>query len=70
MDITVISDVITSLGIPIAFCIYMIWKEMKTDAKHQEQIDELRKVVEMNTLTVQRLADKLDRLGGEEHEGN
>ena len=40
--------------------IYMLWYSNKTNARHSEEIGELRKVVEQNTLTVQRLVDKLD----------
>lgn len=40
--------------------IYMLWYSNKTNTRHSEEIGELRKVVEQNTLTVQRLVDKLD----------
>lgn len=60
MDITVITQLISTVGFPIFMVIYMLWYSNKTNARHSEEIGELRKVVEQNTLTVQRLVDKLD----------
>ena len=65
MDFTVITQIISSLGFPIAACIYMAWSNNKTEERHSEEISSLRAVVEANTLTVQRLVDKLDAIGGE-----
>lgn len=65
MDITSITQLIGNLGFPIAACIYMAWSNQKTREAHKEEIENLRKVVEQNTITVQRLVDKLDDIGKE-----
>ena len=70
MDMAVITQFISSLGFPIAACVYMAWQTNKMTERHQEEISSLRAVVEANTLSVQRLVDKLDSLGGETDEGN
>lgn len=70
MDMAVITQFISSLGFPIAACVYMAWQSNRMAERHQEEISSLRAVVEANTLSVQRLVDKLDSLGGENNEGD
>lgn len=70
MDMAVLTQFISSLGFPSAACIYMAWQSNKMSERHHEEISSLRAVVEANTLSVQRLADKLDSLGGESNEGD
>ena len=70
MDLAVITQFISSLGFPIAACVYMAWQSNRMSERHQEEISSLRAVVEANTLSVQRLVDKLDSLGGEINEGD
>lgn len=70
MDVSSIAQIISSLGFPIAAAIYMAWLNQRQSLRHSEEIGELRKVVEQNTLTVQRLVDKLDLMGGERNGGN
>ena len=65
MDMDVITQFISSLDFPIAACVYMAWQSNKMSERHQAEIASLRAVVEANTLSVQRLVDKLDALGGE-----
>ena len=62
MDMSPIIEIISSLGFPIAACIYMAYINNKQSERHTEEIGELRKVVEANTLTVQRLVDKIDKI--------
>ena len=62
MDMAVITQFISSLGFPIAACVYMAWQSNRMSERHQEEISSLRAVVEANTLSVQRLVDKLDSL--------
>lgn len=70
MDVTSIVQIISSLGFPTAAAFYMAWLNQRQSIRHSEEIREWRKVVEQNTLTVQRLADKLDLMGGERNGGN
>lgn len=59
MEMDIISAVST-VGFPIAMAIYLIYAGNKRDEKNAETIEELRKTVENNTLTVQKLIDKLN----------
>ena len=53
MDITVIAQLIGSVGFPICMSIYLIYF-MQTELK------EMRKSIENNTLTMQKVIDSLD----------
>lgn len=61
-DISAVISTISNLGFPIAACIYFAVITQKQNERHTEEVNELRKVVEQNTLTVQRLVDKLDNI--------
>lgn len=53
MDINVIAQLVGSVGFPICMSIYLIYF-MQTELK------EMRKTIENNTLTMQKLVDKLN----------
>lgn len=57
MDWTALTQIISSLGFPIAMCILIYRHDTQT-------IDELRKTVEANTLATQHLADIISKNGG------
>lgn len=59
MDITVITQLISSLGFPIAACIYMAWSNQKANERHKEEIDKLRESVDNNTKVMIKLCTKL-----------
>lgn len=62
MDISVIAQLIGSVGFPICMSIYLIYF-MQTELK------EMRKSIENNTLTMQKVIDSLDdfnKKGGKE----
>lgn len=45
---------------PIVICAVLFWYIYKKDAQHKEEISELRKSIDNNTLVVQKLLDKMD----------
>lgn len=53
MDLSVIAQLVGSVGFPICMSIYLIYF-MQTELK------ELRKSIESNTLTMQKVIDSLD----------
>lgn len=55
MDINTIASLIGSVGFPICMSIYLIYF-MQTELK------EMRKSIENNTLTMQKVVDSLDKL--------
>lgn len=65
MDLNIIIQAIGSVGFPIFACLYMVKTNEDQDKRHREEIDSLRAVIEANTLTVQRLADKIDSIAAQ-----
>lgn len=61
MDINVIAQLVGSVGFPICMSIYLIYF-MQTELK------EMRKTIENNTLTMQKVVDKLNEVRIDEKE--
>lgn len=61
MDINVIAQLVGSVGFPICMSIYLIYF-MQTELK------EMRKTIENNTLTMQKVVDKLNEVKIDEKE--
>lgn len=59
MDITTISQVIGTVGFPIACCIYLIYTNGKNGEKHDEEIEKLRVTIDNNTKAMIKLCNKL-----------
>lgn len=59
MDVNTISQLVGSVGFPIAMCIYLTYSNNKANESHKEEIDKLRETVENNTLAMIKLCSKL-----------
>lgn len=59
MDVTTLSQLIGSLGFPIACCIYLIYTNNKTAEKHAEEVEKLRETVDNNTKAMLKLCAKM-----------
>lgn len=57
-------NLVSSVGFPIAMCIVVCWYVYKKDASHKEEIDKLSDAVNSQTLNIQKLVDRLDRIIG------
>lgn len=57
MDISMISDVISNFGFPIAVAAAMFWYVNKQDERHREEMGEMRKTLEDNTTVLSGLKD-------------
>ena len=60
MDWNLIISLVGSLGFPIVACIALFTYMKETATAHKEEIDELRKTIESNTLVIQKLVDKME----------
>ena len=71
MDGTTIMQLIGSYGFPIVACIVMAWFVYDTTTKHRQEVEnlhnqhkeemtEVTRALNNNTLALQRLCDKLD----------
>lgn len=55
----VVLNAISTVGFPIAMCVYLIYSGKKRDEKYTAAIEDLRKTVENNTLVITRFIDKV-----------
>lgn len=59
MDMSTVTSLISSVGFPIACCIYLIYSNNKTAEKHAEEVEKLRVTVENNTKVMLKLCSKM-----------
>ena len=59
LDVQTLSQLIGSLGFPIACCIYLVYSNNKAAEKHANEVDKLRETVENNTKAMLKLCAKL-----------
>ena len=57
MDANVVSQLISTVGFPIAACCVCFWYMNAERKSHEEEITNLSKVINDNTLTLQKLSD-------------
>ena len=62
MDYTAAAQLIGSLGFPIVACVMLYVRMEKQDENHRQEVTELTKAIQNNTVVMQKL---IDRLGGE-----
>lgn len=73
MDLSTILQAIATVGFPICACIVIGWYFSKVNdnyrndikeitASHKEEISQLAKVIQDNSLVIQKLCDSLDDL--------
>ena len=60
MDVNTITQIISTVGFPIACCIYLVWNQNKADERHKDEIDKLRASLDNNTKVISKLCNKLD----------
>lgn len=57
-------NLIGTVGFPIAMCLIVSWYVYKKDVSHKEEIDKLSEAVNAQTLSIQKLVDRIDKLIG------
>lgn len=60
MDANTITTLISSVGFPIVVSIGLFWYIIKSNEQHKEEMQKLADAVNNNTLTMQKLIDKLE----------
>lgn len=65
MDVTMLTQLVGSLGFPIVCCAALFWYLVKEKDAHKEEMEELRKSVEANTTAINLLCQ---HLGGGKNE--
>lgn len=59
MDVQAITNIITTVGFPIAVCLILFWYINKIQEQHKAETDKLAEALNNNTLVMQQLVDKL-----------
>ena len=59
MDVTMVTQLIGSLGFPIVCCGALFWYLVKEKDAHKKEMEELRKSVEANTTAINLLCQHL-----------
>lgn len=59
MDASAITQIISSVGFPIAACLICFWYVNKLTETHKEEVNKLTDALNNNTLVMQKLCDKL-----------
>lgn len=60
MDVSTLTQIIGSLGFPIAMCGVLMWYLNKQEERHTTEITKLSESVENNTTAMNNLASKLE----------
>lgn len=55
MDFTAVSQLISSVGFPIAACVALFWQMTKESERHKEEMDALKESLNQNTLAITKL---------------
>lgn len=63
LDVTILTQLVGSLGFPIAMCIAMLWMLNKTNENHKSEMDKITEALNNNTIALTKLSSKI---GGEE----
>lgn len=64
MDMSTVAQLISTIGFPIAMCIYLLIYIKSFDEKYCEQLNNMTKAIENNTLTIAKLMAMIDDLEG------
>lgn len=60
MDINTVTQFVSTLGFPIAVCLICFWYINKREEQHKDEVTELAKAINNNTIVMQKLVDRLE----------
>lgn len=55
MDFSAVSQLISSVGFPIAACVALFWQMNRESTHHKEEMDSLKESLNQNTLAITKL---------------
>lgn len=69
MDVNTLVQVISTVGFPIACCIYLVYNQNKAEERHRDEVDKLRSSLDNNTKVMNRICTILKiETEGDDHE--
>lgn len=60
MDLTVITQAISSVGFPIVMCLLFSWYIKELNETHKEETEKFTEALNANTLVLQKLCDTMN----------
>lgn len=69
MDFTAVSQLISSVGFPIAACVALFWQMTRESERHKEEMDALKESLNQNTLAITKLVLFMQEKEGMEDNG-
>ena len=60
MDVTVLTQLVGSLGFPIAMCIAMLWMLNKANENHKVEMEKITEALNNNTVALTQLSAKIE----------
>lgn len=61
MELPEIINFISSVGFPIVMCIFFFLYIREMNTQHNDEMNKMAEAINNNTLTMQKLVDKLDK---------
>ena len=55
MDFSAVSQLISSVGFPVAACVALFWQMNRESTQHKEEMDALKESLNQNTLAITKL---------------
>lgn len=55
MDFSTVSQLISSVGFPIAACVALFWQMNRESTQHKEEMDALKESLNQNTIAITKL---------------
>lgn len=62
MDMSTVAQLISTIGFPIAMCIYLLFYIKSFDEKYCEKLDSMAKAIENNTVVITKLMTMIDKI--------
>lgn len=60
LDANVLTQLIGSLGFPIALCVALLWLLVKINEQHKEEMNKITEALNNNTVAITQLTAKIE----------
>ena len=67
MDAATVTQIVSSVGFPIACCIFLFWNQNRSEERHKDEVEKLRASLDNNTKVMNKILRKL-KIDDEEEE--
>jgi len=61
MDVIVFSEMIETLGFPIAVCAALFWSNQQTVKRYESVLNAFRETLNNNTIALNKLSNRIDK---------